>query len=586
MLPDDFPIDVFQSYVDVAERYWRRQVPCLRTPAAEREELPWIVVDLQIPDVRVSLRNLAVANAIRRVQPARVLAVVGQTPEWYEVFHEYQSLVDTEVEMGLAGAHGVDAVLHVPALADARLHDRAAGTGCVPDILVGEHTVPEAAPSLSDDLRERIVRSTASRVWFTAELDEDLLTSERYRHLAERTAEMDRIYTSLLTGLDVLAHVTTHFTYDLWGVPVNVARQAEVPVLTTLDDGNLRLWAAFPDAAGPVGQEKLLDAMISEAHGDWFERRIWPARDALLEGADVVIDRVRNAEGNHWSWRSDPGARLTVDAPEDRARFRAEGLRTLGITEDRPVVGVFVHCFTDALDLTFRTFRSYAEWFRSTAEFAAQHPEYTWVFIDHPQQRLYERTEFFERTAAHFTGFDHVRFTQSSLFSRDVLLSMVDVATTFRGSVSLEFPCYGIPTVQAGPHAWSSSGFSTVAGSREEYWDLLLSVTAAVADGTHVAGRETMERARLWLWLLKSGADVPSALFPHFSVAKANIIKNVTLIRDAMLSQELDMDPLFGAVERMWMHRDPVVTRGDLALLHVACGSEGEPHLPVPEMRS
>ena len=65
----------FDRFRETAEVFWRNAIQ----PTGER----WILVEALHQDIRVSLRNLTVANALRRVFPAKLAVLTGTDEDWY-----------------------------------------------------------------------------------------------------------------------------------------------------------------------------------------------------------------------------------------------------------------------------------------------------------------------------------------------------------------------------------------------------------------------------------------------------------------------------------------------------------------------
>jgi hypothetical protein len=132
-----------------------------------------------------------------------------------------------------------------------------------------------------------------------------------------------------------------------------------------------------------------------------------------------------------------------------------------------------------------------------------------------------------------------------------------------RGSVSNELPAYGIPVIQAGWSEWSACGLSTVVDDADAYWKTLQDSIDAIRDGAALVTDEQVRRARLWLWLYRSGTDVVTPLVPQWEVWPADVL--LKTMRAAFRHIESDADPLFAAVERMWTREELMLTRTDFA---------------------
>ncbi|SEG98291.1 hypothetical protein SAMN05444920_111274 [Nonomuraea solani] len=284
----------------------------------------------------------------------------------------------------------------------------------------------------------------------------------------------------------------------------------EIPVVYVHGTGSLKAYALFPDQ-GPCSLEEELPARV----GAFFERHVWPYRETIRPSAERA------------AWRAKSGYQLRTET--ERRQLRYYGCARLGLDADRPTIAVFGH--VPARD---------AELFGTTAEFAMSDESANWLFLD--------------RVPA--DGRPRIRNVTGAL-SANLLWSMADVAVTFGDS---DLPAFGIPVIQAGWSEGGVCGAAHVPRSPHEHRGLLQEAIARHAKGESILGPEQRERARLWLWLRRCGADVPSQLLPHWEHGADYARTLAVNLRHA----EPDGDPLYGAVARMWERRDPVLTRFDL----------------------
>ena len=189
------------------------------------------------------------------------------------------------------------------------------------------------------------------------------------------------------------------------------------------------------------------------------------------------------------------------------------------------------------------------------------HDEVNWLFLDHPQQAMYDASEFFERVGARHAEHDHMTFMRSMDLSKNFLIALTDLVLTVRGSVSNEYPALGIPALQSGWSEWSKCGFTTVAESPEEYFTLLGDHIKGLLAGEVLITPEQTERARLWAWFYRSGSDVPSGLVQQWQVGEGDELFGLLMIN--MLQTEVDGEAAFTSVRRLWRRRDPFLTRID-----------------------
>lgn len=215
-----------------------------------------------------------------------------------------------------------------------------------------------------------------------------------------------------------------------------------------------------------------------------------------------------------------------------------------------------------------------ATWFQETAEYAVGRRDLSWLLVDHPSQRLYDRTGFFDRLATRLgvgptvghgsggQGVEHVVARPSMSLTKNALWSLTDLALTIRGSVGNELPSGGIPAVQGGWSEWSHIGLGPRADSEDEYWGLLEDSLGRLAEGSMVMEPEQVDRARLWQWLYRAAADVASPFIPHEEVLKTE--HGWSGLAATLRHVEPEADPLFTRVAQMWRNKSSVLTRFDL----------------------
>jgi hypothetical protein len=354
--------------------------------------------------------------------------------------------------------------------------------------------------------------------------------------------------------------VTSHVDYDQWGLAVEVARRRGVPIIHTQQTGCLKAYGLFP--ANDTHTETFRGELTRQI-GATFEEHVWARREQLRDAAELIAWRAKVNLGRPSWWRGGVTASVDLNDPAERARLRSSVVTRLGFDARRPVVTVFNHAVSDALGTNRELFPSLADWFTGTAAFAAGHPEAQWLFLEHPSQALYDSTGFFDKLAGKYKGQSHLAFRPSASLSKNALWSLTDLGVTVRGSVSNELPAYGIPVIQAGWSEWSSCGLSTVVDDVDGYFKTLEESINQIREGVELVTAEQVERARLWLWLYRSGTDVVTPLVPQWEVWPADTLLKV--LRATFRHIESDADPLFTAVQRMWTRQEPMLTRTDFS---------------------
>ena len=535
----------FDAMCAAAAVHWRTTLPAMP------EDGSIVVVDLLMQDLRLALRTLTLANSIRRTRPARLVALVGPDRHWHEqIWDGY----DRERLVQLARAYGADEVIDVATLTEHIV------AGAPHVTLLG--TDRPVAPRV-DETRRRLLRtitdSTTVRVLRVPRV-RDATPSDDVRGIEQAIAAEDRLYRTVFAELPVIAFVTSHVDYGQWGLAVDAATTNGVPVIHAQATGGLKAYALFP---GTEGAEKGFRRALTLQTARQFEDQVWSHRDVLGPSAERTAWRSKANLGRPSWWRGGGEiSRLDLRSSDERRALRSYALERLGLDPAKPVVTVFNHAVSDAVQGNHEAFDDLATWFERTVEFASASEGVSWLFLDHPSQINYDRTEHFERLARAHAARPHLAFRPSLGLSRNSLWSVTDLAVTVRGSVSAEFPAYGIPALQAGWSEWSHLGFSRRADTEQDYVRALDDSVRDLVAGTPLLTAEQARRARLWLWFYRSGADVTTPLVPHWENGQGVALHQ--LVTTAMNHVEDDADPAYTAVRRLWERQEPVLTRMDL----------------------
>ncbi|MEO7447300.1 MAG: hypothetical protein ABI336_03415 [Humibacillus sp.] len=537
----------FDAMCAAAAVHWRTTLP------TAPDDAPVVVVDVLMQDLRLALRTLTLANGLRRSQPARLVALIGPDRHWHDrIWDGY----DRDRLVQLARAYGADDVIDVAALTELI----AAGAPVV-SLLGSDRPVAPPADEARQPLLDVITASTAVRILRVPRM-RDATPDDDVPGIARSVADEDRLYRTLFATPAVLAFVTSHVDYGQWGLGVDAAAASGIPVIHAQATGGLKAYALFPDSEGV---EKGFRRALTQQIATQFDTQVWPHREVLRASAERTAWRSKANLGRPSWWRGGGEiSRLDLRSTEERRALRRYALERLGLDPRRPVVTVFNHAVSDAVQGNHEAFDDLATWFEQTALLASRNTAVSWLFLDHPSQVNYDRTEHFERLAAAYTDQQHLVFRPSLGISRNSLWSVTDLAVTVRGSVSAEFPAYGIPALQAGWSEWSHLGFSRRTDTEQDYLDALEESVRDLVAGVPLLTAEQVSRARLWLWFYRSGADVTTALVPHWENGQGVALHQ--LVTTAMNHVEDDADPAYVAVRRLWERRDPVLTRMDLAL--------------------
>lgn len=548
----------FDRFLDVADVFWRNN-----TLPAPTMGTGVILTEALHQDIRVTLRNLNVANALRRIFPAPLAVVTGTDDDWYNALW---SGFDVSLVDRLARSYGASDVMDIHAYVDQRI---AAAGGTPPELLVAGHRIDEIETGIAPAHLDAIIDATTCRVLQVPRLTAAHRSGETYTRIRRRSIEFSRTYDMLFATLRPAAFVTSHVDYNQWGLAVSSAMRFGVPVIHVQSTGTLKAYAMFPDnrRGAPTFRAELTHQI-----GEFFDKHVYGNRDQIRRSAELVTWRAKGNLGRPSWWRAGSSADVELRTGAERMSLRPHALDRFSFDRDKPVITVFNHAVSDALGTNLELFDDLGAWFEATAEYAADRTDANWLFVDHPSQGLYDKTGFFDGVASRYRGRRTMAFRRSRSISKNMLWTLTDLGVTVRGSVSNELPAYGIPTLQAGWSEWSACGLSAVATDQDDYWRHLDRFITGITAGAAQLDPEQIERARLWHWLYRAGADVSSELVQHWEAKASDDL--ILRLHTAMAHIESDGDPLFAATRRMWTRHEPMLTRFDMSMSARSLGDE------------
>lgn len=184
-----------------------------------------------------------------------------------------------------------------------------------------------------------------------------------------------------------------------------------------------------------------------------------------------------------------------------RGAAREEARALLGVAPGRKAAGLFCHILYDATFFYGESlYPDYETWLVETVRHAIANPNLDWLIKVHPvnvwrsrmdgkaMEQLEAaalRREFGELPA-------HVRIVPADTkLNTWAFFGAIDYGLTVRGTVGMEMPCLGIPTVTAGTGRYSGRGFTIDPKTRADY-----ETTLATLHAVEPLDAATIARAR------------------------------------------------------------------------------------------
>lgn len=167
-------------------------------------------------------------------------------------------------------------------------------------------------------------------------------------------------------------------------------------------------------------------------------------------------------------------------AADQQQRERQDLMAQLGLDPMKKTAVIYSHILNDANlfygDDLFPG--GYEEWLVETVRAAAVNPEVNWVLKLHPAN-IYRNAKLgysgkygellaLEQAFGEIPDFLRVVYPEEKT-SPLSFFKITDFGVTVRGTVGLELPCFGIPTLTAGTGRYAGKGFTVDSETRQEY---------------------------------------------------------------------------------------------------------------------
>ncbi|MCZ8121883.1 MAG: hypothetical protein O9277_00505 [Magnetospirillum sp.] len=166
-----------------------------------------------------------------------------------------------------------------------------------------------------------------------------------------------------------------------------------------------------------------------------------------------------------------------------RAAGRDEARAALGVVPGRKAAGIFCHILYDATFFYGESlYPDYETWLIETVRHAIANPNLDWLIKVHPVNvwrskmdgKAMEQLEAAALRRAFGELPAHVRLVPAdTALNTWAFFGAIDYGLTVRGTVGMEMPCLGIPTVTAGTGRYSGRGFTIDPATRAEYATVL-----------------------------------------------------------------------------------------------------------------
>jgi len=172
---------------------------------------------------------------------------------------------------------------------------------------------------------------------------------------------------------------------------------------------------------------------------------------------------------------------------DQKQRDRDELVRQLNLDPAKKTVVIYSHILNDANLFYGKDLFSggFEEWLTETVRVAEDNPHVNWILKVHPANVFrnaklgytgkYGEIVALERALGKIPEFLRVVYPEEKT-SPLSFFKMSDYGITVRGTVGLEMPSFGIPTLTAGTGRYSGKGFTIDSDSKEEYLERIRNI--------------------------------------------------------------------------------------------------------------
>lgn len=222
--------------------------------------------------------------------------------------------------------------------------------------------------------------------------------------------------------------------------------------------------------------------------------------------------------------------------------------------DERPIAFILPHVQFDAPHgCPWSIFPDYTTWYRETLRIASDVDSVNWLVKPHPAEPRYDIEDTAENI---YEGMDleedHLRLIDRP-FNTASIRDIGHAVLTFRGTVGVELPCFGVPVIIAAESRYSGYGFTIEPQTPEEYEQALRRI-----DQLTPLSEEAISKAEAYAGLRFDFLGTKSSFTP-LSPPTENFEFGEYWREAAKLASEIERteDPFFRGLKRQVERGDP-----------------------------
>jgi len=188
--------------------------------------------------------------------------------------------------------------------------------------------------------------------------------------------------------------------------------------------------------------------------------------------------------------------------------------------KSKKICVIFGHNLLDGnYENRWRIFRDNITWLRETLFFIKNlKPEINWLYKEHPSEY---GSKIAKTTSA--KEFDKIIGLQKNIkffpenYNALLIKDMANCALTSSGSVGVEYPCFGIPSITAGDSFYHGLGFSYDPKDKDQYFDFLQNMPKIVSKKLT---EEQIDLARISFYFYNGGTKLDHPLLHQYDISR------------------------------------------------------------------
>lgn len=225
-------------------------------------------------------------------------------------------------------------------------------------------------------------------------------------------------------------------------------------------------------------------------------------------------------------------------------------LKKIGLDPSKNTCFVFSHNLLDGnlFGKTNIIYNDYLTWLRETLNFLNNlNNKNNWIIKEHPSD--YGFSKMTTNTYKEFKKIihkDNIKFFPKSM-GNSIIKEVADCVITLGGTVGMEYPCYGIPSINSSGIFYSGYGFTNDFNNKREYFEYLKNINNVIKKKLTI---KQIELARIHYYIIQELIKIDYELLYDYDITR-NINENLFLKKVVKLIDNNKNKIFFNSLNRM-----------------------------------